>query len=77
MTVEQTKGEPQKGFIGRALAFIPQVRQEIGKVTWPTRRETLMTTVFIFILAAIAAVYFTVVDQVIFFAINQILHLGS
>jgi preprotein translocase subunit SecE len=51
-------------FISRAVAFIPQVRQEVAKVTWPTRRETLLTTAFVFVLAMIAAVYFTIVDQI-------------
>ena len=42
--------------------FIQQVRAEVGKVTWPTRREVTLTTVMVFILAALTAVFFALVD---------------
>lgn len=48
-----------------AIQFIGEVRQELGKVTWPARRETLMTTGFVFVFAVIAATYFALVDNVI------------
>ena len=57
--------------------FIQQVRAETAKVVWPTRRETLLTTVMVFIMAALAAVFFFLVDQVIGLGIDQILRLGS
>ena len=57
--------------------FIQQVRAETAKVVWPTRRETLLTTVMVFIMAALAAVFFFLIDQVIGFGIDQILHLGG
>ncbi len=57
--------------------FIQQVRAETAKVVWPTRRETLLTTVMVFIMAALAAVFFFLVDQVIGIGIDQILHLGG
>ena len=57
--------------------FIQQVRAETAKVVWPTRRETLLTTVMVFIMAALAAVFFFLVDQLIGLGIDQILHLGS
>lgn len=57
--------------------FIQQVRAETAKVVWPTRRETLLTTVMVFIMAALAAVFFFLVDQVIGLGIDQILHLGG
>ncbi|GGE63047.1 preprotein translocase subunit SecE [Actibacterium pelagium] len=44
------------------LQFIQQVRTEVAKVVWPTRREVLLTTVMVFILAAITAVFFSLVD---------------
>lgn len=47
------------------LQFIQQVRAEVGKVVWPTRREVLLTTVMVFILAALTAVFFALVDIVI------------
>ncbi len=57
--------------------FIQQVRAETAKVVWPTRRETLLTTVMVFIMAALAAVFFFLVDQVIGIGIDQILNLGA
>lgn len=57
--------------------FIQQVRAETAKVVWPTRRETLLTTVMVFIMAALAAVFFFLVDQVIGLGIDQILNLGA
>jgi len=47
------------------LQFIQQVRAEVAKVVWPTRREVLLTTVMVFILAALTAVFFAVVDILI------------
>ena len=43
--------------------FLREVRAEIGKVTWPTRKETLVTTGLVFAMAAAAAAFFFVVDQ--------------
>jgi preprotein translocase subunit SecE len=47
------------------LQFIQQVRAEVGKVVWPTRREVMLTTVMVFILAALTAVFFAIVDIII------------
>ncbi len=47
------------------LQFIQQVRAEVGKVVWPTRREVMLTTIMVFILAALTAVFFAIVDIVI------------
>ena len=44
------------------LQFIQQVRSEVSKVVWPTRREVLLTTVMVFIMAALTAVFFALVD---------------
>jgi preprotein translocase subunit SecE len=45
--------------------FFQQVRTETAKVTWPSRRETLITTVMVFVFTAVASIYFLVVDWVI------------
>ena len=45
--------------------FFQQVRNETAKVTWPSRRETLITTVMVFVFTAVASIYFLVVDWVI------------
>ena len=47
------------------LQFIHQVRSEVSKVVWPTRREVMLTTVMVFILAALTAVFFAIVDILI------------
>ena len=47
------------------LQFVQQVRAEVGKVVWPTRRETALTTVMVVIMAALAAAFFFVVDLLI------------
>jgi len=47
------------------IQFIQQVRAEISKVVWPTRREVLLTTVMVFIMAALTAVFFALVDILI------------
>jgi preprotein translocase subunit SecE len=47
------------------LQFIQQVRNEVAKVVWPTRREVVLTTIMVFIMAALTAVFFSLVDWVI------------
>ncbi|MEX0318247.1 MULTISPECIES: preprotein translocase subunit SecE [unclassified Ruegeria] len=47
------------------IQFIQQVRAEVSKVVWPTRREVLLTTVMVFIMAALTAVFFALVDLAI------------
>ncbi|TNF17485.1 MAG: preprotein translocase subunit SecE [Rhodobacteraceae bacterium] len=44
------------------LQFIQQVRAEVSKVVWPTRREVLLTTVMVFIMATLTAIFFALVD---------------
>ncbi|MBC7432697.1 MAG: preprotein translocase subunit SecE [Rubritepida sp.] len=50
--------------------FVREVRAETARVTWPSRRETLVTTGLVLALSALAAVFFLVVDQVIQFAMR-------
>jgi preprotein translocase subunit SecE len=47
------------------LQFIQQVRAEVSKVVWPTRREVMLTTVMVFIMAALTALFFAMVDIII------------
>lgn len=44
------------------LQFIQQVRGEVGKVVWPARREVLLTTVMVFLMATVTAIFFSLVD---------------
>ena len=45
--------------------FLQQTRNEVAKVVWPTRREVVLTTVMVFILSALAATFFSLVDLLI------------
>jgi preprotein translocase subunit SecE len=47
------------------VQFIQQTRAEISKVVWPTRREVFLTTVMVFVMAALTAVFFALVDLII------------
>ena len=47
------------------VQFIQQVRAEVGKVVWPTRREVTLTTIMVLIMAALMALFFTLVDLII------------
>lgn len=47
------------------LQFIQQVRTEVGKVVWPSRREVVLTTIMVFIMAALSATFFSLVDLAI------------
>ncbi len=55
--------------------FLQQVRAEVSKVVWPTRREVMLTTVMVFILAALTAVFFAVVDILIRGGLQGILNI--
>jgi len=57
--------------------FVRQVRQEVSKVTWPTRKEVMITTIMVFIMASLMAVFFLIVDQGLSAAITYILGLGQ
>ena len=56
--------------------FIQQVRQEMSRVTWPTRKETLVTTAMVFVMVFIAAAFFFVVDQAFSQGVRLIFGLG-
>jgi preprotein translocase subunit SecE len=47
------------------LQFLQQVRAEVSKVSWPTRREVLLTTAMVFVMAALASVFFFAIDLLI------------
>jgi preprotein translocase subunit SecE len=56
------------------LQFIQQVRTEVGRVTWPTRREVVLTTIMVFIMAVLTAVFFFFVDWTIRSGLSVILN---
>ena len=57
--------------------FIQQVRAETAKVTWPTRQETITTTIMVFIMVTLTAIFFLLVDQVLNFMVEMIVALGA
>lgn len=57
--------------------FIREVRQEAAKVTWPTRKETIVSTAMVFAMVVLAAIVFFVVDQLLSFGVRQILGFGG
>lgn len=57
--------------------FLREVRSEVAKVTWPTRKETLITTGLVFALSALAAIFFFVVDHLIAFGVRALFGFGG
>lgn len=57
--------------------FVREVRQETSKVTWPSRKETTVTTIMVFIFVFIMALFFLGVDQVISWLVQWILGVGG
>ncbi len=57
--------------------FIQQVRAEAAKVTWPTRKETMVTTAMVFVMVILASLFFLLTDQVVQFAVRLILGIGA
>ena len=57
--------------------FVQQVRQELTRVTWPTRKETMVTTAMVFVMVFVAAAFFFVVDQVLSYGVKVLFGLGQ
>jgi preprotein translocase subunit SecE len=57
--------------------FLQEVRSETDKVTWPTRKETVITTIMVFVMVAVASVVFTVADQIIRLFITFLLQIQT
>jgi len=58
------------------IQFFRQVKQEVKKVTWPTRKEVLQSSFMVIVLVAIAATFFFFVDQLLGWAVKLIFNLG-
>lgn len=56
--------------------FVRDVRIEVGKVTWPSRKETMITTGLVFALSAMAALFFFIADQVIGIGVRALFGVG-
>jgi preprotein translocase subunit SecE len=59
------------------VEFVQQVRREVAKVTWPSRKETTVSTVMVFVFVVLIAIFFFVTDQVLSHLVRLILGLGS
>ena len=57
--------------------FLQEVRSETQKVTWPTRRETAVTTAMVFVMVAIASVFFLLADQIMRLIVTFVLGIGA
>jgi preprotein translocase subunit SecE len=55
------------------IAFLQQVRSETAKVTWPSRRETVISTIMVFVMVFLAAVFFFAADQLMGWAVGLVL----
>ncbi len=59
------------------LKFLQEVREETRKVTWPSRKETGITTAMVFVMVAIASVFFLVADQIMRIAVTFVLGIAG
>ena len=59
------------------ITFLQQVRAEAAKVVWPTRRETVITTIMVFVFTIFASLFFFLADQVLALVVGYLLGLGS
>ena len=57
--------------------FLQEVRAEAQKVTWPTRKETTVTTIMVFVMVAVASIFFLLADQVMRIAVSFLLGINS
>jgi preprotein translocase subunit SecE len=57
--------------------FLQEVREETRKVSWPSRKETMITTAMVFVMVTIASIFFLVSDQIIRIAVTFVLGIGS
>jgi len=57
--------------------FIQQVRAETAKVTWPTRKETVTTTIMVLIMATLTAIFFLIVDKILDLFIKMVVAIGA
>jgi preprotein translocase subunit SecE len=57
--------------------FVREVRSEVSKVTWPSRKETAVTTGLVFLMVAISAIFFFAIDQVIGVAVRLLFGVGG
>jgi len=57
--------------------FFREVRREVSKVTWPTWKETYLTTIMVFVMVLLTMVFFFIVDDILGFAVSWLLRVGG
>ncbi len=61
----------------KPMKFIDEVRAEVAKVTWPTRKETMITTAMVFVMVILASIFFLLADQVLSWLVGLVLGIGQ
>ena len=69
MNIKKTKTNPAQ--------FVRQVRQELSKVTWPERKDTLVTSLIVIVLIILFSLFFLLTDQIWSFSIKKIIQFGA
>lgn len=59
------------------FSFLQQVRSEASKITWPSRRETMISTLMVLVMVFLAALFFFAADQLMGWVISLILNVGA
>ncbi|MEP0084770.1 preprotein translocase subunit SecE [Bauldia litoralis] len=59
------------------FTFLQQVRTEAAKVVWPSRRETVISTIMVLIMAILASIFFLLADQLLSFGVGFLLGVGG
>ncbi len=59
------------------IEFVNQVKAEVKKVTWPSRKETTVSTIAVFIMVALASTFLFFADQLLALVVNFILDFGQ
>lgn len=59
------------------VQFLQQVRSEASKITWPSRRETMISTAMVLLMVIFAALFFFAADQLIGWLIGLVLNIGN
>jgi preprotein translocase subunit SecE len=77
MWAERPARKKENRQMANPLKFVQEVRSETSKVTWPTRNEVAVTTVMVFILATLAAIFFFIADQILSWLVSLLLGLAG
>jgi preprotein translocase subunit SecE len=59
------------------FVFLQQVRAEAAKIVWPSRRETAISTVMVFVMAILASIFFLIADQILSLGVGFVLGVGN